>query len=139
MEDKSKIGIQSNQNAFAHYVRTTQSYTEKVLGGEVENPEFKDTQSEASEVPRQPIKEIVKELKEVSKEPSKKNKREQKMASKITIQTRSLPVESKTPNAHIDFRQVSIFTWNINGMRAIIKKNRLQEFFERAKADIICL
>ena len=33
---------------------------------------------------------------------------------------------------------VSIYSWNINGTNATIKKGKLQEFFKDADPDIVC-
>ena len=32
----------------------------------------------------------------------------------------------------IDLENLQIWSWNVNGMRAVVKKNRIQEFFEKA-------
>lgn len=34
---------------------------------------------------------------------------------------------------------VKIFSWNVNGIRAVIKKGALQSFIEQEKPDILCL
>lgn len=34
---------------------------------------------------------------------------------------------------------LKIFSWNVNGIRAVIKKGALQEFLEEYKPDILCL
>ena len=39
----------------------------------------------------------------------------------------------------IDLKELKIWSWNVNGMRAVLKKNRIQEFFERVQPDIVCL
>lgn len=39
----------------------------------------------------------------------------------------------------IDLAKLQIWSWNVNGIRAVIKKNRIQEFFERAQPSILCI
>ena len=34
---------------------------------------------------------------------------------------------------------VKIYSWNVNGIRAVIRKNALQPFIEKEKPDILCL
>ena len=36
------------------------------------------------------------------------------------------------------FNNISIYSWNINGTNATIKKGKLQEFFKDADPDIVC-
>lgn len=56
---------------------------------------------------------------------------------KTTIQR---PVQqAKAEEEEIDMTKLQIWSWNVNGIRAIIKKNRIQEFFERAKPLILCI
>ena len=46
--------------------------------------------------------------------------------------------ENLVPN-DIDMKNLQIWSWNINGIRAVIKKNRIQEFFERANPTILAI
>ena len=32
-----------------------------------------------------------------------------------------------------------IFSWNVNGLRAVLKKGALQDFMEAEKPDVLCL
>ena len=34
---------------------------------------------------------------------------------------------------------VQIWSWNVNGIRAIVKKNRIQEFFEKVNPTILAI
>jgi exodeoxyribonuclease-3 len=34
---------------------------------------------------------------------------------------------------------LQIWSWNVNGIRAIVKKNRIQEFFEKANPIILAI
>ena len=34
---------------------------------------------------------------------------------------------------------LKIYSWNVNGLRAVIKKGALQDFLENEKPDILCL
>ena len=38
-----------------------------------------------------------------------------------------------------DYSQLNIFSWNVNGIRAIVKKGNIEEFIEKEKPDILCL
>ena len=35
--------------------------------------------------------------------------------------------------------EVTIYAWNVNGVRALIKKKKLSEFFETVNPEILCL
>ena len=39
----------------------------------------------------------------------------------------------------VDMSNLQIWSWNVNGIRAILKKNRIQEFFEKANPTILCI
>lgn len=41
------------------------------------------------------------------------------------------------PNA--EWSAAKIWVWNVNGIRAVLAKNRIQEFFERTNPLILCL
>lgn len=47
----------------------------------------------------------------------------------------------KTGSGIIDSKTLTIIMWNVNGVRAIVKKGKLQSLFEKYKseADFICL
>ena len=34
---------------------------------------------------------------------------------------------------------MKIYSWNVNGLRAVIRKGALQEFIKQEKPDILCL
>ncbi len=34
---------------------------------------------------------------------------------------------------------IKIFSWNVNGVRSVIKKGALQEFVAKYQPDILCL
>ena len=50
-----------------------------------------------------------------------------------------LPKTENQVSNDIDMKNLQIWSWNINGIRAVIKKNRIQEFFERANPTILAL
>jgi hypothetical protein len=37
------------------------------------------------------------------------------------------------------FEKMKIFSWNVNGIRAVIKKGVFQPFLEKFRPDIVCL
>lgn len=43
------------------------------------------------------------------------------------------------PPARTPVDVLRIFSWNVNGLRAVLKKGALQEFIEAEKPDILCL
>jgi exonuclease III len=36
-------------------------------------------------------------------------------------------------------RKISVFSWNVNGVRATLKSGTLLKFFKEAEPDILCL
>ena len=46
---------------------------------------------------------------------------------------------AKKKEEEIDLSKLQIWSWNVNGIRAVVKKNRIQEFFERAQPLILCI
>jgi hypothetical protein len=64
-----------------------------------------------------------------------KTKKQLKNGPSVVIQ-RPLPVIEKRDDT--DYENITIWSWNVNGIRAIIKKNRIQEFFEKTKPMILC-
>jgi exodeoxyribonuclease III len=49
------------------------------------------------------------------------------------------PVHKQTCDEKVDWNCIHIWSWNVNGIRAVINKNRIQEFFEKANPQILCL
>ena len=35
--------------------------------------------------------------------------------------------------------KLKIYSWNVNGIRSVLNRNRIQDFFEKAKPDILCV
>jgi exodeoxyribonuclease III len=35
--------------------------------------------------------------------------------------------------------KLQVWTWNVNGIRAVLNRNRIQEFLETAKPHILCV
>lgn len=38
-----------------------------------------------------------------------------------------------------DLKELKIWSWNVNGIRAVLAKNRIQQFFSKARPDILCI
>lgn len=47
--------------------------------------------------------------------------------------------DNKDVPDEIDMNNLQIWSWNVNGIRAILKKNRLQEFFEKINPAILAI
>ncbi len=49
------------------------------------------------------------------------------------------PLKQEILNPDVNLERLQIWSWNVNGIRAILKKNRIQEFFEAANPTILCI
>ena len=46
------------------------------------------------------------------------------------------PLKNATSN---EVNMLRIFSWNVNGIRAVLRKGELQKFIEKYQPDILCL
>ena len=88
-------------------------------------------------------KETKRKAKEVEFDEVKKTKRAKGISDDTKSQvkkklTETAVEEVKIP-ADFDKDQVKIYTWNVNGIRAVLSKNELQGFFKKYDPDILSL
>ena len=50
-----------------------------------------------------------------------------------------LPKDKSGNITSIDMSELTMWSWNVNGIRAIVKKNRIQEFFEKVNPTILAI